>query len=65
MDQGRCSQNPQNENSNIVNVINALENYCSKQALTQSTLNALQEYDGSDKKATIELITGNTGIDPL
>ena len=37
----------------------------------QSTLNALQEYDGSDGEATIpwldkvELIAKNTGIDPL
>ena len=42
-----------------------------KQALTQSMLNALQEYDRSDREATIpwldqvELVAERTGIDPL
>ena len=63
--------NPQNANNNNVNVINALVNYSTKQALTQSMLNALQEYGSGDREATIswldqvELTTENSGIDPL
>ena len=37
----------------MLNVIKALENYSTKQALTQSMLNALQEYIGSDREATV------------
>ena len=71
INQRRYSQNPQNANNNNVYVINALENDSTKQALIQSTLNALQEYDGSNREASIpwldqvELITENTSIYPL
>ena len=61
----------QNIDNNNVSVLNALENYSTKQVLTQSLLNALQEYDRSDREATIpwldqvELVVERTGIDPL
>ena len=67
----RYSQSSQNIDSNNVSVLNALENDSTKQALTQSMLSALQEYDGSDREATIpeldqvELVAERTGIDPL
>ena len=52
-DQRRYPQNSQHVSSNNGIVLNALENYSTKQALGQSMLNALQEYDGSDREATI------------
>ena len=70
-DQRWYSQTSQHVDNNNVNVLNALENYSTKQVLTQSMLNALQEYDRSDRKATIpwldqvELVAERTGIDPL
>ena len=52
-DQRRYSQSSQNIDNNNVSVLNSLENYSTKQMLTQSMLNTLQEYDGSDREATI------------
>ena len=52
-------------------VLNALENFSTKQALAQSTLNSIQEFDGSDREATIpwldqvKLVTERTSIDTL
>ena len=71
MDQGRYSQSSQNIGNNNVSVLNALENYSTKQELTKSMFNILQEYDGSDRQATIpwldqvELVAEGTGINPL
>ena len=48
-----------------------LDSYSSKQAITQMTHNAIPEYNGSDKAATIlwldhiMILAENTGIDPL
>ena len=70
-DQRRYSQTSQHVGNNNVNVLKALENYSAKQALTQSTLNSIQEYNGSDREATIpwldqvELVAERIGIDPL
>ena len=67
----RYSQSSQNIDNNHLSVLKALENYSTKQALTQSTLNSLQEYDRSDREATIpwldqvELVGERTGLDPL
>ena len=52
-------------------VINALESFSAEQALAQSTLNAIQEFDGSDRESTliwlyqVELVAERTGFDPL
>ena len=58
----------QTNNSTSV-VLNALENVSAKQALAQSPLNSIQEFDGSDREATVpwldqvELVAERTGID--
>ena len=60
-----------NSNVNNPNFLHVLDSYSSKQALTQMTLNSIQEYDGSNKDAMIpwldhiEMVAGKTGIDPL
>ena len=70
-DQRKYSQSSQNIDNINVSVLNALENYPIKQALTQLTLNTLQEYNVSDREDTIpwlgqvELVVERTGIDPL
>ena len=52
-------------------VLNALETFSAKQALVQSTLNAILEFDGYNRESTIswldkvELVTERTGFDPL
>ena len=52
-------------------VLNAVENFSAKQALAQSTLNSIQEFDSIDREATIpwldqvELVAERTGIGPL
>ena len=52
-------------------VLNALENFSAKQALAHSTLNSVQEFNGSDGEATIpcldqiELVAERTNINPL
>ena len=46
MDQRRYSQTSQLVDNNNVNVLNALENYSTKQALTQSTLIAFKSMRG-------------------
>ena len=58
-------------NVNSPNFLNVLDSYSSKQAITQTTLNSIPEYDGSNKFATIpwldhiNMVAENTGIDPL
>ena len=58
------------KNSTTV-VLNTFENFSVKQALTQSTLNSTQEFDGNDREATIpwldqiEMVMERTGFDPL
>ena len=63
------TKNTGNNSTNVV--LNALETFSAKQALAQSTLNSMQEYDCSDRKVTIpwldqvELVAERTGFDPL
>ena len=58
-------------NVNNTNILHVLDSYSSKQALSQMTLNSIQEYDGNNKDATIlwldhiEMIVEKTGLDPL
>ena len=60
-----------NTDVNNPNFLHVLDSYSSKQALTQMTLNSIQEYDGTNKDATIlwldyiKILTEKTGIDPL
>ena len=60
-----------NTNVNSSNFSHVLGSFCSKQAITQTTLNSIPEYDGSNKAATIpwmdhiEMVAENTGINPL
>ena len=62
----QVSYNPTNPN-----FLHVLDNYSSKQTITQMTLNVIPEYNGSDKAATIlwldhiEMVAENIGIDPL
>ena len=69
-DQRRFSQSWQNYDNNIKFLI-ALEGYSTRQAITHMLLNSIQEYDGSDREATIlwldhnEQVVEKTGIDPL
>ena len=57
------------DNNSTIVVLNALENISAKQALAQSTLNSIQEFDDSNREATIpwldqvELVAEQTGID--
>ena len=59
------------ENNSTSVVLNALESISGNQALAQSTFNSTQEFDGSNREATIlwldqvELVAKRTGIDPL
>ena len=39
-------------NGSTTVVINALESFSAKQVLAQSTLNAIQEFNGSDRDST-------------
>ena len=61
--------NPTNVNN--PNFLHVLHGYSSKQTITQTTVNSIQEYDGSNMDATIpwldpiEMVAGNTGLDPL
>ena len=53
-DQRRFSHSPHNNNSNNkTNFLTVLQSYSAKQALTQISLNSIQEYNGSNKDATI------------
>ena len=69
-DQRRVYQSWQN-NDNNTSFLTALEGYSTRQVLAQTLLNSIQEYDGSDRKATIlwldhiELVAKGMGIDPL
>ena len=70
-DQRRYSHTlPNTDNKSTSVVLNALENFSAKQALAQSRLNSIQEFDDSDREATIpwldqvELVAERTGIDP-
>ena len=52
MDNGRFSQpTPYKEAGN--NLMNALEGYSSQLVLTQSMMNSIQEFNGTDREATI------------
>ena len=59
------------KNDSATVVINALEYFSAKQVLAQSTLNAIQEFDGSDRESTlswlvqVQLVAERTGFDPL
>ena len=65
----QASYNPNNTNNPTF--LHVLDSYSSKQVITQTTLNVIPEYDGTDKAATlpwldhIEMVAENTGIDPL
>ena len=56
---------------NYTNFLSALEGYSTRQALAQTLLNLIQEYDRSDREPTfpwldhIELVAKKTGVDPL
>ena len=60
-----------NTNVNNPDYLHVLHSYSSKQALTQMTLNSIQEYDGTNKDAMIlwldhiEMVAHNTGTDTL
>ena len=64
-----CTYN--NTNVNNPNFLHVLDSYSIKQVLTQMTLNSIQEYDGTNKQATIlwldhtEMVAEKIGIDPL
>ena len=51
-DQRRFSQSWQNYDNNT-NFLTALEGYSTRQAITQTSLNLIQEYDGSARETTI------------
>ena len=61
--------NTNNDSATVV--INALESFSAKQVLAQFTLNAIQEFNGSDRETTLswldrmELVVERTGFDPL
>ena len=61
--------NTHNDSATVV--INALESFSAKQTLAQSRLNAIQEFDGSDRELMlswleqVELVAERTGFDPL
>ena len=68
-DHRRHSQTlPNVHNYHATVVINALESFSAKQVLAQSTLNAIQEFDGSNKESTLtwldqlELVAERTGL---
>ena len=69
-DQRMVSQSWQN-NDNNTNFLTALEGYSTRQALAQTSLNSIQEYDGSNREVTIpwsdhiELVAEKTAIDHL
>ena len=54
-----------------MNFVTALEGYSTREAITQTLLNLIQEYDGSKREATIpwfdhiEVVAKKMGIDPL
>ena len=53
-DHGRYSQAlPNKNNDSATVVINVLESFSAKQALAQYTLNAIQEFNGSDRESTL------------
>ena len=60
-----------NTNVNNPNFLHVLDSYSSKQALTQITINSIQEHNETNKDATnlwsdhIEMAAVKTGIDPL
>ena len=68
-----CNNTNYNNHTNVnsTNSLHVLDSYSSKQAITQTTLNSIPEYDGSKKAATIlwldqiKMVAENTGIDPL
>ena len=57
--------------SQNINLISALEGYSLWQVLTQMVMNSIQEFDGTDRQATIpwldhnEAVAIKTGFDPL
>ena len=68
----RLPQSPYNPtNVNNPNFLHVLDSYSSKQAITQTTLNSILKYDGSNKDATIpwldhiKMVVENTGRNPL
>ena len=70
-EQRRFSQSSYNNNVNNPNILYDLDAYSTKQALTQISLNSIQEYDGSNKDAMIpwldhiKKVAEMYGIDPL
>ena len=62
---------PNTDNNSTSVVLHALEKFSAKQALAQSTCNSIQEFDGSNREATVpwldqvELVAERMGIDPL
>ena len=71
-DQRRYSHTLPNTDNNSASVLlYALGDFSAKQALAQSTLNSIQEFDGSNREATIpwldqvKLVAERTGIDLL
>ena len=62
---------PNTCNDSATVVINALESFSAKQALAQSTLNTIQQFDGSNRESTltwpdqVELVAEGTGFAPL
>ena len=57
--------------NSCINIIIALEGYSSWQVLTQIVMNSIQEFDGTDRKATIpwldhiKVIARKMSFDPL
>ena len=62
---------PHTHNDTATVGINAPVSFSAKQSLAQSTPNAIQEFDGSDRESTltwldqVELVAERTGFDPL
>ena len=67
----RFSQSSYNNNENNPDFLYVLDGYSTKQALTQMSLNSIQEYDGRNKDAMIpwldhiKMVVEKYGIDPL
>ena len=70
MDSGRFSQ-PTPCYDLGINIINALKGYSLWQVMTQMVMNSIQEFDGTDREATIpwldhiKAIARKTGFNPL
>ena len=67
---GRFSQPTTCCNSGVT-IVNALDSYSSRQVLTQTVMNLIQEFDKTNQEATIPWldhikgVTKKTGFDPL